>query len=88
MDRRPPAEPGMPLAEVDTPSLIVDLDAFDANVAKMADLGSRADGRSRPHAKTHKCAVIARKLHRAWVLSGLSCAHQERWPMRCVRHSV
>ena len=61
MDRRPPAEPGMPLAEVDTPSLIVDLDAFDANVAKMADLVSRADVRSRPHAKTHKCAVIARR---------------------------
>ena len=61
MDRRPPAEPGMPLDEVDTPSLIVDLDAFDANVAKMADLVSRADVRSRPHAKTHKCAVIARR---------------------------
>ena len=61
MERRLPAEPGMPLIEVDTPSLIVDLDAFDANVNKMADMVSRAGVRSRPHAKTHKCAVIARR---------------------------
>ena len=72
MERRPPAEPGMPLIEVDTPSLIVDLDAFDANVNKMADMISRAGVRSRPHAKTHKCAVIARRQMEAGAV-GVCC---------------
>lgn len=55
---RPPAEPGMPLEDVDTPALIVDLDLFEANLAKMADEARRGGIRLRPHGKTHKCAVI------------------------------
>ena len=58
---RPPAETGMPLAEVDTPALIVDLDAFERNLTAMADSIAAAGVRIRPHAKTHKCAVIARR---------------------------
>ncbi|MEM7252675.1 MAG: DSD1 family PLP-dependent enzyme [Pseudomonadota bacterium] len=57
----PPAEIGMTLDEVDTPALIVDLDAFESNVAQMADDARRAGVRVRPHAKSHKCAVIARR---------------------------
>ena len=57
----PPAEIGMPLAEVDTPALLVDLDAFERNLAAMAEHVSTAGVRLRPHAKTHKCAVIARR---------------------------
>ena len=56
---RPPAEPGMPLEDVDTPALIVDLDIFEANMARMADEARRGGIRLRPHGKTHKCAVIA-----------------------------
>ncbi|MBM3541589.1 MAG: DSD1 family PLP-dependent enzyme [Alphaproteobacteria bacterium] len=55
----PPAVAGMRLDEVDTPALIVDLDAFESNLRRMADEAKAAGVRLRPHAKTHKCAVIA-----------------------------
>ena len=45
--------------ELDTPSLCVDLDALEANIAKMQDTTSRNGIASRPHAKTHKTPVIA-----------------------------
>jgi len=54
-----PAEPGMSLEQVDTPALLVDLDAFEWNVEQMAKETSAKSMRLRPHAKTHKCAVIA-----------------------------
>ncbi|MGE0717312.1 MAG: DSD1 family PLP-dependent enzyme [Alphaproteobacteria bacterium] len=51
----------MPVGEVDTPALLVDLDAFDRNLAKMAEVSRRTGVRVRPHTKTHKCPVIAMK---------------------------
>jgi len=42
-----------------TPALVVDLDAFDANIAKMAARAEDAGVALRPHAKTHKSAFIA-----------------------------
>ncbi|HUI34989.1 MAG TPA: alanine racemase, partial [Stellaceae bacterium] len=60
MTTRPPAEIGMSLDEVDTPALIVDLDAFERNLRRLPErVGGKV--RLRPHAKTHKCAVIALK---------------------------
>lgn len=59
MTVRPPADVGMPLDEVDTPALIIELDAFEANLAHMAQAARVAGVRLRPHAKTHKCAIIA-----------------------------
>ncbi|MCB1741749.1 MAG: DSD1 family PLP-dependent enzyme [Gammaproteobacteria bacterium] len=59
--QRPPAEIGMPLSEVDTPALIVDLDAFEHNLERMAEKVRRHGVRIRPHAKTHKCAVIGQR---------------------------
>ncbi len=56
----PPAQPGMALADVDTPALILDLDAFEHNLDLMAGLAARAGVKLRPHAKTHKSPVIAR----------------------------
>ncbi|MHB8839715.1 MAG: alanine racemase, partial [Gemmatimonadaceae bacterium] len=56
-----PAAIGMPLAAVDTPALILDLDAFERNVARAADLLRGTGVRLRPHAKSHKCAEIARR---------------------------
>ncbi len=61
MPKLPPATPGMPLADVDTPALLIDLDAFERNLAKMADFVSKAGVRLRPHAKTHKSPVIGLK---------------------------
>jgi 3-hydroxy-D-aspartate aldolase len=57
----PPAQIGAPLADIDTPALIVDLDAFERNLQKMAAFARAAGVRMRPHAKTHKCPIIARK---------------------------
>lgn len=55
----PPAEIGAAVEDIDTPALIVDLDALDRNIAKMAELARTAGVRVRPHAKTHKSAAIA-----------------------------
>ena len=46
--------------ELDTPSLCVDLDALEANIATMQDTLTRNDIASRPHGKTHKSPTIAR----------------------------
>jgi 3-hydroxy-D-aspartate aldolase len=61
MTVRPPAEIGMKLDEVDTPALIVDLDAFERNLKRLAERVGTSGVRLRPHAKTHKCPVIALK---------------------------
>ena len=55
---KPPAEPGMSIAQVDTPALLVDLDAFERNLQRMATLVAAAGVRLRAHAKTHKCAAV------------------------------
>jgi len=67
-----PAELGMTLAEVDTPALILDLDAFERNLDRMdASLAGRKI-RIRPHAKSHKCPEIAlRQIQRGAV--GVCC---------------
>ena len=46
-----PAEIGMPVAEVETPALIIDLDVLDRNIAKMAEFARTAGVRVRPHAR-------------------------------------
>jgi 3-hydroxy-D-aspartate aldolase len=48
--------------EIPTPALALDLDLFEANVAKMAAHAKSRGKALRPHAKTHKCATIARYL--------------------------
>src|SRR5258706_2375509 len=55
----PPAEIGAPIADIDTPALVVDLDALDRNIAKMAEFARASGVRVRPHAKTHKSTAIA-----------------------------
>jgi D-serine deaminase-like pyridoxal phosphate-dependent protein len=61
MTPRPPAEIGMRLEEVDTPALLVELDAFERNLRRMAERTAGTPLKLRPHAKTHKCPVIALK---------------------------
>jgi 3-hydroxy-D-aspartate aldolase len=56
-----PAQPGDPIQEIDTPALILDLDKFEANLKRMTEFAAHAHVRIRPHAKTHKCAEIARR---------------------------
>ncbi|WP_174247282.1 DSD1 family PLP-dependent enzyme [Acidisphaera sp. L21] len=59
MMQPPPAQPGMRIAEVDTPALILDLDAFEANLDHLAAQLQGTGVRLRAHAKTHKSPVIA-----------------------------
>jgi len=56
---RPAAAIGMPLAEVDTPCLILELDAFERNLARLPESLRGKSIRLRPHAKSHKCPEIA-----------------------------
>ena len=52
--------PGMAIAELDTPCLLVDLDRMEGNIRRwQAEIG-RGGARLRPHVKTHKVPAIAR----------------------------
>ncbi len=59
MLQTPPARPGMPEDEIDTPALLIDLDAFEYNLDRMAALLALTGAKLRAHAKTHKSPVIA-----------------------------
>jgi D-serine deaminase-like pyridoxal phosphate-dependent protein len=60
-------------ADLPTPALLLDLDRFEANVKTMAEQVRRHGCSVRPHAKTHKCPEIARRLVSAGAV-GSSCA--------------
>jgi 3-hydroxy-D-aspartate aldolase len=57
----PPAEVGMALEDIDTPALLLDLDAFEYNLKRMASEITSTGLTLRPHGKAHKCAEIARR---------------------------
>lgn len=56
----PPAVPGMREDEIDTPALVIDLDAFEYNLDTMAAKLAPTGAKLRAHAKTHKSPVIAK----------------------------
>ena len=53
------AHPGDAFDDIDTPALVLDLDAFERNLARMQDALLGSSMRLRPHAKSHKCPEIA-----------------------------
>ncbi len=56
-----PAKIGDHVTQVATPSLLIDLDAFERNLDRMAQLvPANGKVRLRPHVKTHKCVEVAR----------------------------
>jgi 3-hydroxy-D-aspartate aldolase len=55
----PPARIGDAIADVDTPALLLDLDAFEHNLDTMVRVTAGSGMRLRPHAKSHKCPQIA-----------------------------
>ena len=59
--------------DLDTPALCVDLDKMEKNVATMQAALKKFGLPSRPHAKTHKCAAIA-KYQLATGSIGICCA--------------
>ena len=56
---------GLRVDQIDTPALVVDLDAMERNIARMADFARKHQVLWRPHAKLHKSAEIALLLQRA-----------------------
>ena len=60
-------------ADLQTPALLLDLDAFEANVKAMADIVARRGRKLRPHVKAHKSSRIARRQIEAGAI-GLCCA--------------
>ncbi|MGH9558552.1 MAG: alanine racemase, partial [Bryobacteraceae bacterium] len=46
---------------IPTPALLIDLDALEANLARMAAHLAQSEKKLRPHAKAHKCVEIAKR---------------------------
>lgn len=59
--------------ELNTPVLVIDRDALDRNIRKMADFARSKGIALRPHAKTHKSVDIARRQMNAGAV-GVCCA--------------
>ncbi|HYG54734.1 MAG TPA: DSD1 family PLP-dependent enzyme [Burkholderiales bacterium] len=71
MTQRAPAAIGDRLEDIDTPALVLDLDAFEKNIETMRkSVGGKV--RVRAHAKTHKCAEIGKRQVAAGAV-GLCC---------------
>jgi D-serine deaminase-like pyridoxal phosphate-dependent protein len=66
-------KPGTLIDRIDTPALLLDLDAFERNVLKMAQFFADKLASLRPHAKTHKCPQIALRQLKAGAI-GITCA--------------
>ena len=59
--RAPPAGPGDELGAIDTPALLLDLDAFEANIARLHGDVLPTGVAIRPHGKAHKCPELGRR---------------------------
>jgi 3-hydroxy-D-aspartate aldolase len=67
-----PALPGMAEADIQTPCLVLDLDALERNIAKMAAYAADKGMRLRVHGKMHKSVDVA-KLQIAAGAVGVCC---------------
>lgn len=63
----------IPVEEVPTPALLLDRATFESNLKKMADHVAREGISLRPHSKTHKCPVIAKRQLKLGAV-GICCA--------------
>ncbi len=54
-----PAVPGMDEADIQTPCLVLDLDALERNIKKMGDFAKEMGVRHRVHGKMHKSVDVA-----------------------------
>ena len=64
---------GLSIEQLDTPALLIDLDAFERNLATMSREIAAAGVSWRPHAKGHKCPAITHKQIAAGAI-GVTCA--------------
>ncbi len=68
-----PALPGMDEADIQTPCLILDLDALERNVVKMGDYAKAHGMRHRVHGKMHKSVDVAKLQERLGGAVGVCC---------------
>jgi 3-hydroxy-D-aspartate aldolase len=68
-----PALPGMAEAEIETPCLLLDLDALERNVAKMGRLAAEMGVALRVHGKMHKSVDVAKLQMRLGGACGVCC---------------
>jgi D-serine deaminase-like pyridoxal phosphate-dependent protein len=64
---------GAEIRELDTPVLLLDLDALQRNIARMAEFSKTTGCRVRPHVKSHKTPRVARMQIDAGAI-GVTCA--------------
>jgi D-serine deaminase-like pyridoxal phosphate-dependent protein len=62
--------------DIDTPALLIDLDAFEYNIKLMADFMKDKSAELRPHYKSYKCPTISHKQINAGA-KGITCAKLE-----------
>ncbi len=72
-ERRMKAGKTLTKSDLVTPCLLLDLDAFDSNLSKMAQHCKTTNINLRPHGKSHKCVEIAKRQIKAGAV-GLSVA--------------
>lgn len=68
-----PAKPGMREADIQTPCLVLDLDALERNVKKMGDIARDMGVRHRIHGKMHKSVDVALLQERLGGSCGVCC---------------
>ena len=68
-----PAHVGMPESQIQTPCLVLDLDALERNIQRMGEFASSHGVKHRAHAKMHKSVDVARLQERLGGISGLCC---------------
>lgn len=68
-------QPGTPMADLETPCLVLDLDALDRNMAVIADFYAGRPSKLRGHSKNHKTPAIAlRQIRRGGTVGGVCAA--------------
>lgn len=68
-----PAKPGMDVADIQTPALVLDLDALERNIVKMGDFAKVMGVRHRVHGKMHKSVDVALLQERLGGSCGVCC---------------
>jgi D-serine deaminase-like pyridoxal phosphate-dependent protein len=75
MDRLYRPRVGTPIEELDTPCLILDMDALDHNMGVMADYYGGRSSKLRGHSKNHKTPALAhRQIQRGGTVGGVCAA--------------
>ncbi|GHE02942.1 alanine racemase [Allgaiera indica] len=68
-----PAKPGMSEAEIQTPCLVLDLDALERNIRKMGDYAKAHGMRHRTHGKMHKSVDVQKLQQELGGACGVCC---------------